>query len=271
MTAKVTSLAPSQFAKGNPHATNIRQPGQLLCPDGFTFERLERILQRHLYRQTIPSIMDKADRFLLVVGPPGTSKTVTCCDAALRFNWAVANLPAASLAGESEGSATATLTTFFEGMVDYSTSTGYRVAVVMDDFELSILGADSKTGKTINSGLLINELQRIADRPKPYRNHDGSVIPLIFTANDVSNIRSSLIRDQRCTEYIHTPTFEEKIYFAFHILKPKTGDELRLVDKLVRTYRHQPVAFFASIVSDLHTAHTYPVSSGMAWAELKRR
>lgn len=252
MNQKLTNLRPSNLERTNiTSSVPIRMPGQLLCPAGFRFDALERQVQRHLFKNYLPSLMENADRYLAIVGEPGTSKTVTSCDAALRFGFAVAHLPAASLASENEGGATAILSEFFVGVCASSLSHQIRHAVVIDDLELSIIGTDDKTGKTINTALLTGEFQRIADKPKPYRNYDGSVIPVIFTGNDFSKIRSSLLRDARTTEYVHRPSPEERLAFAFHQLGPTTPGELRLVEKLARKYRHQPIAFWSALASDL--------------------
>ncbi|MCB1484687.1 MAG: hypothetical protein KDJ17_07330 [Hyphomicrobiaceae bacterium] len=252
MNQRMTNLQPSATpARPAPSPFSIRMPGQFICPDGFVFPNLERAVHRHLYRNYIPSLMESADRYLAITGEPGASKTVTACDASLRFGFACAHLPAAMLASENEGGANATLKDFFETVVASSAATRVRHVAVIDDLELSILSSDAKTGRTINTALLTGDLQRLADRPKPYRNYDGTVIPVIFTGNDFTQIRASLLRDARTTSYVHAPTFEEKIHFAFHQLQPRSRSELVFVDKVVRTFRHQPIAFWSALVNDL--------------------
>ncbi len=252
MNERQTNLKPSSLP--NPPAPSpyaIRMPGQFLYPKGYVFLQLERVIHRHLYRNCIPSLMESADRYLLIAGETGSAKTATSCDAALRFGWAVAILPAAELASEHEGGATTVLTGFFAAVVASSAATRLRHMAIIDDMELSILGADDKMGRTINSPLLTGEFQRLADRPKAYRNYDGSIIPVIFTGNDFSRIRSSLLRNCRTMSYVHKLSLQDKVEFAFHQLRPRTREDLQLTEKLVRTYRREPITFWAALASDL--------------------
>ncbi|MGE3992864.1 AAA family ATPase [Pseudorhodoplanes sp.] len=293
MNQRMTNLQPSAMpTRQAPPPFSIRMPGQFICPRGYVFASLEHVVHRHLFRNSIPSLMESADRYLAITGEPGASKTVTACDGALRFGFACAHLPGAMLASENEGGATATLKDFFETVVASSAAARVRHVAVIDDLELSILSSDAKTGRTINTALLTGELQRLADRPKPYRNHDGTVIPVIFTGNDFTQIRASLLRDARATSYVHTPTFEEKFAFAFHQLRPRNRRQLKFVKRIARTYRQQPIAFWSALGNDLHTArldhlihqgirdplvaehelaHATPLDPGLVWRLAKAR
>lgn len=197
--------------------------------------------------------MDRAERFLVIQGEPGTGKTVAACDASLRYGFTVALLPAAMLASEHEGGASAVLDDFMRHIVGQSAARKQRFCVVADDFDLSIVGIDDKTGKTINSNLVGQRLQALADTGE-YRNWDGSGIPVIFTGNDFTHFRASLFRDGRATWFTHAPSHDEKTQIAFHLLRPRTLEERKLVEKLARTYRNEAVAFWQSVKNDLNKA-----------------
>jgi hypothetical protein len=160
------------------------------------------------------------------------------------------------LAGSTENAASEALSDLLRKMVAYSQATGGRMAGVLDDFHQSIVGTtDPKMGKTVNSGLLVNELQRIADPPRKYRSACGTPITLVFTGNDFSETAPSLFRDMRANRFTHVPTFEEKIHVIYNLLAPQTRDELHLVEKLVRTYRRQPIAYWTALRNELLTVH----------------
>ncbi len=258
MTGKIAALAPTPISPALEYAHLIRKPGDLICPQGLVFPKAEQFIRRHLAKLMGSVSQEAAERFGLVDGPPGTGKTVLVSDGCSRAGFAVANIPNVLLAGETENAATVALTNILQGLVAYSQATGERMAAVVDDFHLSIAGNMSKgatVGRTVNSDLLVGELQRLADPPRPYRSACGTVIPIFFTGNDFSNITPSLFRNMRANRYTHAPTFEEKVHLIFQMLNPRTRDEVMLVEKLIRAHRREPIAFWAALKNDLLTAH----------------
>jgi ATPase family associated with various cellular activities (AAA) len=250
------ALASTPQLEPNPLLSMIRKPDQLLCPTGLVFTKGEKFMRRHMLKLMGSASQETAEIFALLQGPPGTGKTVLATDALLRGGFTVANIPVSLLAGATENAATDALSDFMRKMVAYSQATGARMAAVFDDFHQGIAGnMDDKIGKTVNTGLVLNELQRIADPPRKYRSACGTPITLVFTGNDFSGTSPSLFRDMRANKFTHNPTFEEKIHIIFNMLKPQTGTELRLVEKLVSTYRRQPIAFFTALRNDLLSSH----------------
>jgi hypothetical protein len=251
VTGRITNLQPSGPPQApSPFADLIRLPGQLMCPDGVIFDKLERDIRRHLFQTILPSTMHEAERYLVLHGPAGVGKTVAACDGSLRFGFAVALLPGALLASEHEGGATAVLASYLRFVEEQSKALGRRFVIVADDFDLSIVGNDGKTGRTVNSNLLTQQLQTLADS-RQYCNHDGTVIAIIFTGNDFTTFRASVFRDGRATWHTHAPTHDEKAQIAFRLLDPRTGEERRLLERLTHTYRNEPVAFWRSVKNDL--------------------
>lgn len=225
----------------------LRRPGDLLCPDGIVFEGLERTVQRHLFQlRVLGDTHPRPPRFLVIAGKPGTGKSVAATDAALRMNHAVLHLPAASLASENEGGATAILDAYLTDAERHAKAYNEPVAIVADDLDLSIISTDADTGRTVNSNLLVQRLQSLADG-NDIRNADGTRIALIITGNDWSYIRPSLFRDGRAIWYEHTPTPDEIAALAVNLFKPRTADDRRLVLKLARRYRHESVAFWSAV------------------------
>lgn len=236
----------------SPFASLIRLPGEYLCPDGVIFDELERAIRRHLFKQVLPSLKGRTERYLIVQGARGTGKTVTATDASLRYGFAVALLPASMLASEHEGGATAVLRDFMAFAAEASRARKLRIVIVADDFDLSISAADEQTGKTINSLLVTHYLQQMADTHEP-RNFDDSGLPIIFTGNNFTTVRSSLFREGRATWHTHRPTLDDKLLIAFQLFNPRTFDDRRLIERLVRSYRDESVAFWRALHNDLLT------------------
>jgi hypothetical protein len=236
----------------SPFASLIRTPGDYLCPDGVIFDELERAIRRHLFKQVLPSLKGRTERYLIIQGARGTGKTVTATDASLRYGFAVALLPASMLASEHEGGATAVLRDFMAFAAEASRTRRQRIVIVADDFDLSISAADEQTGKTINSLLVTHLLQQMADTHEP-RNFDDSGMPIIFTGNNFTTVRSSLFREGRATWHTHRPTLDDKLLIAFQLFNPRTFDDRRLIERLVRSYRDESVAFWRALHNDLMT------------------
>jgi hypothetical protein len=252
--SRIANLAPNPPSPtaSSPFAGLIRMPGQYLCPDGVVFDELERAIRRHLFKQVLPSLKGRVERYLIIQGPRGTGKTVSATDASLRYGFAVALLPASMLASEHEGGACAVLNDFMSFAAETSRSRKMRIAIVADDFDLSISAADGQMGRTINSLLVTHQLQQLADTQEP-RNFDDSGMPIIFTGNNFTTMRASLFRDGRATWHTHRPTLDDKLAIAFQLFNPRSYDDRRLIERLVRTYRDESVAFWRALHSDLMT------------------
>jgi hypothetical protein len=253
--SRITNLAPSvppTPSAPSPFAGLIRMPGQYLCRDGVVFDELERAVRRHLFKQVLPSLKGRIERYLIIQGPRGTGKTVSATDASLRYGFAVALLPASMLASEHEGGASVVLADFMAFAAETSRTRKLRIAIVADDFDLSISAADSQTGKTINSLLVTHQLQQLADTQEP-RNFDDSGMPIIFTGNNFTTMRTSLFRDGRAMWHTHRPSLDDKLVIAFQIFNPRSFEDRRVIERLVRTYRDESVAFWRALHNDLMT------------------
>ncbi|MBS0235546.1 MAG: AAA family ATPase [Proteobacteria bacterium] len=234
-------------------SSQVRRPGQLLCPDGIVFDGLERVVRRHLFQlNAAGDVHPRPPRALVITGKPGTGKTVAATDAALRSKHAVLQLPASSLASENEGGATAVFDAYIDDAQRHSQRHHELVVLVADDLDLGIISADASTGRTVNSNLLVQRLQSFADGDDG-RNFDGTRIALIVTGNDWSKVRASLFRDGRATWHEHAPAPEDIADFALDLFKPRSEDERRFIRKLARRYRHESIAFWTAVANSMRT------------------
>lgn len=231
-------------------AHTFRKPGQWLCKDRVVFDDLEAEIRRHLFSTLLASLHGKAERFLIVQGLPGSGKTVAACDAALAFGWGVAHLSASMLASEHEGGAVAMLNAFLEEVVRFSEEHQIYMVVIIDDFDLSICSVEKNVAHTTNTGGFTERNQKLADTDE-YQSFSGSVIPFICTGNDFTPIRESLFRAGRATWYSHTLTLDDILRVATHILKPRRMVDRKLVEQLVKKYRHEPVSIWRSVHNDM--------------------
>lgn len=236
-------------------SATVRPPGALYCKDGVIFAGLERAVKMHLFNNAHRHNENpRPARFLNIQGRPGTGKSVTAADAASRQNYATLLLNASSVASENEGGAVDKLESTLGDAERYSSIHKHRIVIIADDFDLGIITADENTGKTINSNLVTQRLQALADTSE-YRDHLGAPIPLIFTSNDFTHVRSSLFRDGRSRWFTHEPTLDEKIEVAVGLFKPRGLRERAHIEKLVRRYRNESIAFWAALRSDLINDH----------------
>lgn len=192
----------------------------------------------------------KPPRFLVIAGKPGTGKTVAATDAALRMNYAVLHLPAANLASENEGGATAVLDDYLLTAEHHAQTYGEPVVIIADDLDLGIISADADTGRTVNSNLMTQRFQGLADTDE-VQNPDETRIPIIVTGNDFSQVRSSLFRDGRATWYEHTPTSDDVAAVVVNLFKPGTSADRKFLLKLAHRYRRESIAFWTAVHTSL--------------------
>lgn len=204
--------------------------------------------------QIAASTRDHAPRMMVIAGPPGVGKSEGALKAALSCGFAAAVVSCSLFASEVEGGATATLNTMLEEFEHHSAQHRTRVIAIFDDFDLSIVARDDKTGVSSNTNLLTERLQFLADNRHLHRNFDGTNIAFIFTINNAEPLRASLLRDMRATWVEHDPCKATKANIAFRILDPQTAEERVQVEKLTRRYASQPIAFWKALRLDLDAA-----------------
>lgn len=256
MTAKFPELA-SAVAPAQPmfrFANLIRTPQQTPAQGYIHVNALTLEFRRFAALQIAESTRNIAPRLMVIAGPPGAGKSQGALFSGLACNFAVATVSCSMFASEVEGGATAVLNAMLEEFERYSALHRLRVMVVLDDFDLSIVARDDKTGVSSNTNLLTERIQYLADNRHIYRNFDGSNIAFVLTINNAEMIRSSLLRDMRATWIEHDPDGATKSDIAYRILDPQTAEERAFVDRLIRRHAKQSIAFWKALRMDIDAA-----------------
>ena len=127
---------------------------------------------------------------------------------------------------------------------------GRPTMLVVDDLDQG-LGIFRNTLRTVNSQNVAATLMALCDDPERgggAKRRDGStpVVPIVFTANDVSSIYAPLLRDGRTEKFYWRPTREETAAMAAAACGGALSAEESMT--LVDAFPDQEVDFFAALV-----------------------
>ncbi len=177
--------------------------------------------------------------YLAIQGSPGEGKTAQSIAACTQKGFDVIYVSASSLSGSHENEAREKLQKIYDYALQASRE---RMAViVIDDFHKGIVNEDKNIKKTINSDVLVGYMMNIAE-------YNASChIPIILTANDLSDIYAPLLRIGRADIFLWEPGPEEKREVVFNILSfvsEKNEDQLEL---FYQKYQNENIAFFAQL------------------------
>jgi len=230
-------------------------PGSNDRGERFLPPTLFKSVRRFLAKHTLPSLIrSRPARYLLVFGVPGVGKTAGVLMSASELGWGVLVISAAELSGDTEGIASKRFRDALARASAISCRHGYPVAVLIDDMDLSIAGPDDgRTEKTINSNLLMQDIQWLADQPQMFTTCRGGPVPILFTGND-ARFRPSLFRDGRADRITYAPTSDEQREIVTRLFRPTTAGEAWTVRAIARAYSRKPVSFFVALKSDLDVA-----------------
>ncbi|NOU06020.1 MAG: AAA family ATPase [Hyphomicrobiaceae bacterium] len=236
----------SSTPKNEPTVLRSHQvPGSNNRGERYLPPTFNRRVRRFLAKHKIKSLIARGqERYLIISGPPGVGKTSGFLVAASELGFGVVIVSAAELAGDTEGAANRAFRAALADAEVISRLCGYPVVVLIDDMDLSIAGPDDgRTERTINSHLLMQDIQWLADNPLKYTTCLGGPVPVVFTGND-SRYRPSLFRDGRADRFTYEPTPDEQREIIERVFKPKTTAETWTVRAIARAYSHKPVSFF---------------------------
>ena len=151
--------------------------------------------------------------YLVIEGPAGEGKTSQTIAVLTQRDIDVLYVSASALSGAHEGDSEGIMNEIYNYAV-YRRKSGHCIAILIDDFHMSIVNQDSKIEKTINSNLLTGQMMNLADYCA------GEKVPIIMTGNDFSTVYAPLLRSGRADTYCWKPDMKIKGNIIRSILNP---------------------------------------------------
>lgn len=178
--------------------------------------------------------------YLAINGAPGEGKTAQAIATCTQKGFYVIYISASSLSGSHENEAKEK----FQKIYKYAMELIHEnlVAIIIDDFHKGIVNEDENIKKTINTNVLIGYMMNLAE-------HNGSFhIPIILTANDLSNVYAPLLRIGRANIFSWDPFPNEKKEIIFSIISSFVTERDNIkFEKFYKKYCKQNIAFFAQL------------------------
>lgn len=178
--------------------------------------------------------------YLAIKGAAGEGKTAQTIATCTQKGFYIIYVSASSLSGSHENEAKEKLQRIYSHALQLREKE--LVAIIIDDFHKGIVNEDSNVKRTINTDVLIGYMMNIAE-------HNGIVhIPIILTANDLSNIYAPLLRTGRADIFLWEPKPEEKQEIAYKILNALVSEKSeKEFSRFYRKFSNENVAFFAQL------------------------
>jgi hypothetical protein len=164
----------------------------------------------------------------------------------------VVPLSGSALAGREERAAVERLESAYRFAAAVGDATECLVALLIDDFDLSVASAFDGVRVTVNTQLLSGIVMNLADDPNRCGQHEVRRVPIILTGNNFTALYGPLTRHGRMNFYAWKPSLSERKAMVAAMFKGLMDDDERVaLDELVEAYRHQPLSFFAALRDDV--------------------
>lgn len=179
--------------------------------------------------------------FLAIEGDAGEGKTSQAIASCTQKGVTVLYISGSNLSGNHESDAKNKLEEVYNRAVQLKES-GHFIAIVIDDFHKSIATEDKNITRTINTNLLVGYMMNLAE------NTGRTQVPIILTANDISDIYSPLLRLGRADVFKWSPTIDEKkstIRTILNTFVMFASD--KEFDSFFDKNKHESISFFAQL------------------------
>jgi ATPase family associated with various cellular activities (AAA) len=188
---------------------------------------------------------------LAIQGSQGDGKSSQVREVCSRNNIYVYPISGSFLSGSHEKEAVEILAESYINVYSVARDTNCVVAILIDDFDLSVASTFEEREYTVNSQLLTGFLMNLADDPTKCGKENVCRIPIIVTGNNFTSLHDPLTRHGRMDFFTWLPTLEQKLEIVKHMYQSCTGREnLDKISQLVYEFRDEPVSFFDSLKSD---------------------
>jgi hypothetical protein len=188
---------------------------------------------------------------LAIQGSQGDGKSSQVREVCSRNNIYVYPISGSFLSGSHEKEAVEILAESYINAYSVARDTKCLVAILIDDFDLSVASTFEEREYTVNSQLLTGFLMNLADDPTKCGKENVSRIPIIVTGNNFTSLHDPLTRHGRMDFFTWLPTHEQKLEIVKYMYNSCTGrEDLDKISQLVYEFRDEPVSFFDSLKSD---------------------
>jgi hypothetical protein len=215
-------------------------------------ERFQRAVLLHLFRNLDPAPEPSIPLILGIHGPTGEGKTFQCRRVVEGIGARVFVVSGGELESPDAGAPAELIRRTYNEARAWRTADGTRLnpsLLLLNDIDAAIGDWGERVQYTVNRQNVLGELMHLADVPDMPDGRRAPRVPVIVTGNDFTKLYGPLIRLGRMSLFNWSPTLGEKADVVRGIYPELSSAK---VDRLVRTFDGQPVAFFAHLRSMLY-------------------
>lgn len=179
--------------------------------------------------------------FLAINGNAGEGKTSQAVASCIQKGINVIYISGTSLSGNHESDSKNKLEEVYNRACQLKEQ-GHVLAIIIDDFHKSVANEDKSVTRTINSNLLTGYMMNLAEQT------GHTQIPIILTANDLSDVYAPLLRLGRADIFDWNPQPDEKKCIIRSILDMfATFSSDKEFDSFFAKYSSESIAFFSQL------------------------
>ncbi|MGJ8627311.1 MAG: AAA family ATPase [Sulfitobacter sp.] len=248
------SFRPIEFDSVDQNRASLSDVRKPVSPKNFNNVFIPEAFRRRILSHVVKNSINKFEPalFLGVQGPPGEGKSFQIRATLSQSAVSTFSLSASELSGQHERDAIEPISRAYLDASEHNRRTGEYVAIVIDDFDLSISSTFKSSEYTVNSQLLTGFLMNLADDPLACGGVLTVRVPVFFTGNNFTSLYKPLIRHGRFELFDWEPDLSTKIDIVGRILRQFVpGASSQQIEQLVVRYQIQPISFFASLRADI--------------------
>lgn len=218
-------------------------------PNFYLPPEFSNVVILHLVKNNLSRL--RPPLILAIQGPKGEGKSEQTRELCSRLGIYVVALSGSTLSGIHEKEPVLILR---EAYLEASSRNRKGLAILLiDDLDTSVVSVHDDRRYTVNSQLMSGALMNLADDPFHIGERETKRTPIIVTGNDFTHLYAPLTRHGRVWFYDWRPNAELKIQIVRHLFEGHIlQNELDKIDKLVRYFANEPIAFYHQLRNDLY-------------------
>lgn len=206
--------------------------------------RFRRELVLHLYRNLDLETPPGVPLILGVHGPPGEGKTYQCERLFDEIGVHVERVSGGELEDYRAGEPAVRIRRAYEKAAAHRAGAHAPAVVFVNDLDMAIGDRGDRVQYTVNRQNVCAELMNLADFPHAVNDLTVARVPVVVTANELTQLDGPLIRHGRMRRFHWLPAREERLETLAALL-PELGEDDR--EKLLTEFPDGTIAFFASL------------------------